>query len=79
MWNKFCQKTDEVKEYYNSSVEVRAVSSPQLPRLKSNLSRNHLLDSSPEHRHDIREVNWGWTGVRVVVATPVNVFSLKVC
>ena len=78
MWNELGKETDEVKEYYNGSVEVSAVASPQLSRLQRHLSSRHLLDSSPEDSHDVCEVDWRRTGVRVVVSTPVNIFSLKV-
>ena len=78
MWNELGEETDQVKEYYDGSVEVGAVASPQLPRLKRHLTSRDLLDSSPEDSHDVCEVYWRRTGVRVVVSTPVNIFSLKV-
>ena len=78
MWNELGKETDEVEEYYNGSVEVSAVASSQFSRLQRHLSSRHLLDSSPEDSHDVCEVDWRRTGVRVVVSTPVNIFSLKV-
>ena len=68
-----------MQQYDNSSVEVGAVSSPQLSRLQGNLASHYLLDSPPEDRHDVREVDRRRTGVGVIVTTPVHVFSLKVC
>ena len=67
-----------MEEYYDGSVEVGAVASPQLSRLQSRLAGRDLLDCPPEDRHDVGEVDWRWTRVGVVVSTPVNIFSLKV-
>ena len=78
MWNELGEETDQVKEYYNGSVEVGAVASPQLSRLQRHLASGDLLDSPPEDSHDVCEVDWRRTGVGVVVSTPVNIFSLKV-
>ena len=78
MWNELGEETDQVKEYYNGSVEVGAVASPQLSRLQRHLASGDLLDSPPEDSHDVCEVDWRRTGVGVVVSTPVNIFPLKV-
>ena len=78
MWNELGKETDQVQEYYDGSVEVSAVASPQLTRFQGHLAGRHLLHSPPEDGHDVGEVDWWRTGVGVVVSTPVNIFSLKV-
>ena len=78
MWNELGEETDQVEEYYDGSVEVGAVASPQLSRLKGRLAGRDLLHCPPEDRHDVGEVDWRRARVGVVVPTPVNIFSLKV-
>ena len=56
-----------MEQDHYGSVEVGAVSSPQLSSLQGALARPHLLDRPPEHSHDVTEVHGGRSRVRVLI------------
>ena len=67
MWYELGEEAHQVQQDDDGSVEVGAVSAPQLPGLEGALARPHLLHRPPEHRHDVTEVHGGRRRVGVLI------------